>query len=106
MAARIERARLLRKKNSDPRVVIIVSERNEGVGGATKRGYRAALDAGADVVVKLDGDGQMDPALIPALVAPIIDGHADYAKGNRFFSVENTTSMPRHRIVGTLPCRS
>jgi dolichol-phosphate mannosyltransferase len=93
---------LVEERNNDPRVAIIVSERNEGVGGAMKRGYRAALEAGVEVVVKLDGDGQMDPALIPALIAPIVDGHADYTKGNRFFSVENTTTMPRHRIVGNI----
>lgn len=86
----------------DPRVSVIVSDHNEGVGGATKRGYLAALETNADIVVKLDGDGQMDPALIPGLVAPILGGHADYTKGNRFFSVENTASMPRHRIIGNV----
>jgi hypothetical protein len=53
-------------------------------------------------VIKLDGDGQMDPDLIPNLIAPIIDGHADYTKGNRFFSLENTASMPRYRIIGNI----
>jgi dolichol-phosphate mannosyltransferase len=93
---------LIEEKSEDPRVTVVVNEHNEGVGGATKRGYRTALEAGADIVVKLDGDGQMDPALIPELIAPIADGHADYTKGNRFFSVENTTSMPRYRIIGNI----
>jgi dolichol-phosphate mannosyltransferase len=92
----------VQEQSDDPRVTVIVNERNEGVGGATKRGYRAALEAEADVVVKLDGDGQMDPDLIPGLIAPILDGHADYTKGNRFFSLENTESMPRHRIIGNV----
>ena len=93
---------LVEEKNEDGRVAVIVNDRNEGVGGAMKRGYQTALEAGADIIVKLDGDGQMDPALIPSLIAPIVDGHADYTKGNRFFSVENTASMPRYRIVGNI----
>lgn len=93
---------LVKDRNGDPRVQVIVNDHNEGVGGATMRGYRAALESGADIVVKLDGDGQMDPALIPGLIAPIVEGHADYTKGNRFFSVENVSAMPRHRVVGNV----
>jgi len=93
---------LVEEKSEDPRVTVLFSERNEGVGGATKRGFIAALKAGADIVVKLDGDGQMDPDLIASLIAPIADGHADYAKGNRFFSLENISTMPRYRIVGNV----
>ena len=63
-------------------------ETNQGVGGATMTGYRAALADGADIVVKVDGDGQMDPRAIPRLVAPIVQGRADYAKGNRFHELE------------------
>ena len=80
---------------SDPRVRVLRLPHNLGVGGATIAGYRAALDDGADVIVKCDGDGQMDPALIPRLVQPILDGEADYAKGNRFFELEGLSSMPR-----------
>ncbi len=90
------------ENNTDPRIAVIKNERNQGVGGATKRGYLAALAADADVVVKLDGDGQMDPELIPTLIAPIADGYADYTKGNRFFDSENTASMPLYRIVGNV----
>lgn len=86
----------------DPRVTVLYNARNEGVGGATKRGFVAALHAGADIVVKLDGDGQMDPDLIASLTAPIVAGHADYAKGNRFFSLENIAAMPRYRIIGNV----
>lgn len=68
----------------DARVRVLRNERNLGVGGATKRGYAQALRDGADVVVKLDADGQMEPAFIPRLVAPLLAGRADYAKGNRF----------------------
>jgi glycosyltransferase involved in cell wall biosynthesis len=84
----------------DPRVRLLRNERNLGVGGATLTGMRAALADGAEVVVKLDGDGQMDPALIPRLVQPILDGEADYSKGNRFFELEGLDPMPRMRLVG------
>ncbi|HKJ25013.1 MAG TPA: glycosyltransferase, partial [Myxococcota bacterium] len=55
---------------------------------------------GADILVKLDGDGQMDPSDIPRLVAPILDGEADYVKGNRFHSLEDLRGMPAVRLVG------
>lgn len=84
----------------DERITILAHEQNQGVGGAVMTGYRHALAAGAGVVVKLDGDGQMDPALIPLFVAPILGGQADYAKGNRFYHVEDVQSMPVQRLVG------
>jgi dolichol-phosphate mannosyltransferase len=89
------------KKNvKDKRVTVLRHTTNQGVGGAVISGYRAALDAKADIVVKVDGDGQMDPALIPRLVEPILRGEADYVKGNRFDSLEDLFEMPRVRIFG------
>ena len=84
----------------DPRVSVVRNPRNLGVGGATKAGYRAALAAGAGIVVKLDGDGQMDPALIPALVSAIEQQRADYVKGNRFHELDDLASMPPVRLFG------
>jgi dolichol-phosphate mannosyltransferase len=84
----------------DPRVRVLRNERNEGVGGATLHGIRAALADGADVIVKLDGDGQMDPSAIPRLLQPILAGEADYAKGNRFFDLDGLRAMPRGRMLG------
>ncbi len=84
----------------DPRLRVIFHPANKGVGGAVMTGYRAALAAGADVIVKLDGDGQMDPALIPMIAAPVAFGRADYAKGNRFYSIWNVRQMPRMRLFG------
>jgi glycosyltransferase involved in cell wall biosynthesis len=91
---------LVESECHDPRVRVLRSERNQGVGGATLLGVRAALADGADVIVKLDGDGQMDPALVPRLVQPILAGEADYAKGNRFFDLDGLGSMPRARVLG------
>jgi dolichol-phosphate mannosyltransferase len=85
---------------SDPRVRVIRHDRNRGVGGATLTGYKAALGGGADIIVKLDGDGQMDADLIELFVAPIAEGAADYAKGNRFHTFEDTRGMPRMRLFG------
>lgn len=84
----------------DPRVTIIRHSVNQGVGGAVMSGYRAAIDDGADVIVKIDGDGQMDPALIPDFIGPIILGEADYTKGNRFFDLEEIRTMPSIRLFG------
>ena len=69
----------------DSRVHVLRNARNLGVGGAVLAGYKQAIADGADIIVKVDGDGQMDPALIADFVNPIIFGEADYTKGNRFF---------------------
>lgn len=84
----------------DPRLHTIRNSENLGVGGAVIRGYRAALDQNADIIVKLDADGQMDPRQIPALIRPIADGLADYTKGCRFYSLNDMRSMPWLRLIG------
>ena len=84
----------------DPRVSVLYHQQNQGVGGAMVTGYRQALANGADIVVKIDGDGQMDPTLIANLVYPITAGLADYTKGNRFFRLEDVLAMPRDRLIG------
>ena len=85
---------------SDTRVRIIFNPTNLGVGGATIAGMKKAFAENADVIVKIDGDGQMDPSFIPIFVAIIKRGEADYAKGNRFFDTETISSMPRFRMLG------
>ena len=70
--------RLVQEQCHDPRVRVLFHEQNQGVGGAVSTGYRAALEEGMDIVVKVDGDGQMDPALIPHFTRPIERGRADY----------------------------
>jgi dolichol-phosphate mannosyltransferase len=84
----------------DPRVHVIEHATNQGVGGATIAGFRQALADGADIVVKLDGDGQMEPADIPRLLEPILSGEADFAKGNRFWELEGLAAMPGVRLAG------
>src|SRR4029079_8072981 len=68
---------LVERSCRDPRVRVLWHPVNRGVGAATITGYTQPLAAGADIIVKVDGDGQMDPVLIPRLVAPIVRGEAD-----------------------------
>ncbi len=91
-----------RAAQTDGRILLLRHEQNQGVGGAMLTGFRKALELKAQVVVKLDGDGQMDPSYIPALVAPLIEGRADYVKGNRFRDFVSLQQMPLIRRVGNL----
>jgi len=84
----------------DPRVKVIRHEKNLGVGGAVITGIRAALEDGMDICVKVDGDGQMDPQILPRFVMPIADGFADYTKGNRFYYMDTVKKMPVIRLIG------
>lgn len=84
----------------DERVKVVRNKENQGVGGAVMTGYKAAINDGMDIIVKVDGDGQMDPSLIPDFVAPIVAGKADYTKGNRFFDLEEIRAMPKARLFG------
>lgn len=92
--------KLVQSDCRDPRVTVLFHERNQGVGGAVMTGYQAAIAAGCLVLVKIDGDGQMDPNRIAEFVRPIVAGEADYTKGNRFFDLERIREMPRMRLVG------
>ena len=85
---------------TDSRIELVRHAQNGGVGRAVVTGYRRALEDGADIIVKLDGDGQMDARKIGALVRKIAMGQADYVKGNRFFHLEHLKSMPWQRLIG------
>ncbi len=84
----------------DQRVVAIRHTENRGVGGAIKTGYLAARDGGLDVTAVMGADGQMPPDLLADIVAPVADGRADYAKGNRLLEPAHHEEMPRFRYVG------
>jgi dolichol-phosphate mannosyltransferase len=84
----------------DDRINVLFHEKNLGVGGAVITGYKHALDLQADIIVKIDSDGQMDPKDIPDIVSPIINGYADYTKGNRFYDIEDVKEMPVVRLIG------
>lgn len=85
---------------ADPRVRIVRHERNLGVGGAVVTGFREALRLGAHLIVKMDGDGQMDPAHLTRLLAPLVRHDADLAKGNRYRTLRTLEGMPLVRRLG------
>jgi glycosyltransferase involved in cell wall biosynthesis len=87
---------------ANPRLIVLHHDVNGGVGAATKSGYTEALRRGADIIVKLDGDGQMPPEYVDSLVAPIAAGEAEYTKGNRFQDWSYLQSMPLGRKIGNL----
>jgi len=90
----------IQSRIADHRVTILRHEFNQGVGGAVVSGLEAAIADGMDIGVKVDGDGQMDPSLIPLFVGPICRGEADITKGNRFYRIEDVRAMPRLRLFG------
>ncbi|MHB8872493.1 MAG: glycosyltransferase family 2 protein [Myxococcaceae bacterium] len=87
---------------SSPRLVVLRHEHNQGVGGALATGYAEALRRELDIVVKVDGDGQMAPEGILELVLPIVEGRCDYAKGNRFLHARELRGMPALRKLGSI----
>ncbi len=92
--------RFVEREAHDNRVRVIYHAANRGVGGAVMTGIEAALRDHMQIVVKVDGDGQMDPLLIPQFLQPIADGAADFAKGNRFFDPDCVRTMPAARLFG------
>jgi glycosyltransferase involved in cell wall biosynthesis len=90
------------RATGDPRLRVLRHARNRGVGGAMVTGYRESLQLGADVIVKVDGDGQMDLTQLPALVEPLLQAEADYTKGNRWCHTAALARMPWRRRWGNL----
>jgi glycosyltransferase involved in cell wall biosynthesis len=80
---------------------LIEHQRNQGCGGAVITGYAWAAERDFDVVVRMDGDGQMNPDDLTSLIDPVATGAVDFAKGNRFFSGKAYEVMPKLRFLGT-----
>lgn len=97
-----DRTSQVAQASGDSRVLVLKTEANSGVGAAMVFGYRRGLDIGSDILVKMDGDGQMDPEYMAALIDPLIEEGYDYAKGNRFLAGASLGSMPRHRLFGNV----
>ena len=89
----------LSKICKDKRLKIIYHKKNKGVGGAVLSGYRLAVKSKSDIIIKLDGDGQMDPLEIKNLIKPILKGEADYSKGNRLSHIKYFKNMPMTRLI-------
>jgi glycosyltransferase involved in cell wall biosynthesis len=87
-------------KQSDDRIVLIMHDENQGVGGAIASGYKWARDNDFEMAAVMAGDGQMDPKDLPTLLDPVADDRADYSKGNRLFTGEAYQNIPRVRYFG------
>jgi glycosyltransferase involved in cell wall biosynthesis len=85
---------------NDPRVTVIVHERNRGAGAAVITGYTRALDDGADIVCVMNADNQMDPTELLTLVMPVVNDEVDYTKANRLFTGEAWNLIPHARYLG------
>jgi glycosyltransferase involved in cell wall biosynthesis len=86
-------------KNAE-KVVLLKHEENQGVGGAIASGYEYVRDAELDIAVVMAGDGQMDPADLPAIIDPVANGDADYSKGNRLVYGDAYNMIPKVRYFG------
>ena len=95
-----ESGKTVLNESEDPRIKVLFHKINMGVGASVITGYRNAIEDGATIIVKLDGDGQMNPRLIEKLITPIVNRQADYVKGNRFYDLRFLQQMPFLRKVG------
>jgi len=75
---------------------------NLGVGGATKRGFEEAIAIGAEIIIKVDADDQMDLSYLPDLLDPLIANKCDVTKGDRFKDLKALRAMPIVRRIGNL----
>lgn len=93
---------ILRLQKENKKIVYLKHDINQGVGGAMLTGFKKSLELNSDITIKMDGDNQMDPAYIPALLKPLIENRADFTKGNRFRDLNALKSMPLGRRIGNL----
>ncbi len=94
----VEVVKKYQQENS--KIILLEHEHNQGVGGAIATGYKWARDNGMDIAVVMAGDGQMDPRDLPALLDPVVDEGVDYTKGNRLFTGEAYSKIPKVRYYG------
>ncbi|MGI6460502.1 MAG: glycosyltransferase family 2 protein [Candidatus Hydrogenedentales bacterium] len=87
-------------QNDPDRVELVDLEENQGVGGAIAEGYKVARDMQIDCTAVMAGDAQMDPGDLPKLLDPVIEGRADYTKGNRLFYGDAWHMIPKVRYLG------
>jgi glycosyltransferase involved in cell wall biosynthesis len=90
------------REPGDPRIRLVRHEQNCGLGATLIDAHKQAIELGSDISVVMAGDGQMDPAYLPALLDPIVEDGYDFTKGNRFFSRNSWKGMPRYRIFGNV----
>ena len=99
----LKTGKIVKKKfKNNNKVIVLKNKKNLGVGGAVKKGYKFAVKQKSDYVIKLDGDGQMDPKFIIKFKKQIIKLNADYLKGNRFFISKDLLKMSLLRFIGNV----
>lgn len=91
---------IVERSKIDSRVVPIDHIMNKGVGAALITGYKASVRDGMDITAIMAGDDQMDPKYLPSLLDPVVDGNADYSKGNRLVDVDYVKGMTTWRFLG------
>jgi len=89
-------------KEQNSKLIYIAHEENQGVGGAMITGFKKSIALNSEIIIKMDGDDQMDPSYIPSLIKPLKEGKADFAKGNRFRDLSGLKEMPVSRRIGNL----
>lgn len=87
-------------QKEDSRIVYLRHPKNEGVGGAIATGYKWARSNEVQITVVMAGDAQMDPKDLPKLIDPVVQGEADYSKGNRLFTGKAWRVIPKTRYLG------
>ncbi len=92
----------IERKIISKKLKIIYHKNNKGVGGATKTGIQYAQRIKAEIIIKIDSDGQMNPADIPELIEPIKENMSDFTKGNRFRNIDVLIKMPKVRLIGNI----
>lgn len=93
---------VLNKAMQNKKLVVINRETNGGVGAAILSGHTRASQDDMDVLVVMAGDGQMDPAILSNVLDPVVEGKADYVKGDRLTKQEHRKEMPTWRTFGNL----
>ena len=94
---------IMKCAENDSRIILLKHEINKGPGGAIITGYLESAKAGYDITVVVGGDHQMPLSEVENFLDPILDGSADYTKGNRFLlaKLEDTIEkMSKIRLIG------
>ena len=88
------------KAKQDSRICLLEHKANQGVGGAIVTGYKKARDWEMEVTAVMAGDGQMHPDDLIPILEPVVEGRADYTKGNRLFYGDAWNMIPHYRYLG------
>ena len=101
-ACPINTGKLIKSYVNSEKLYIIYNKVNQGVGGATKLGFDWLMKNNCDIILKIDSDGQMNPADIPKMCEPIIKQRCEATKGNRFTNLDKISRIPKIRLIGNI----